>query len=262
MTEDWATLRATACYEDDAVLALNKPAGISVMGERHDTDLVRIAADAGETLYPAHRIDKVTSGVILFAKELRHHGGLTRQFAKRTAAKRYLALVRPGGLPTEGRIDLPLSTGRKGRIRIAAERGAIEFDAERGTWSVPEAVVFDQVRSYPSVTSFRRMAGDDSEALLSVVPITGRRHQIRVHLAWIGHAIVGDPLFSRGDALPAGGETQPAGGTGPRTGLHAWRLEVDADWDSDRRIRIEAPPGPDFWALSTTAAERDLSRAP
>src|SRR6266566_2525481 len=90
------------------------------MGERHETDLVRMAAGAGEELFPVHRIDKVTSGAVLFAKELRWHGPLTRQFATRTVGKTYLAITGPGGLPIRGVIDLPLSTGRKGRVREAA----------------------------------------------------------------------------------------------------------------------------------------------
>ena len=57
------------------------------MGERHESDLVRMAAGAGEELFPVHRIDKVTSGAVLFAKELRWHGPLTRQFATRTVGK-------------------------------------------------------------------------------------------------------------------------------------------------------------------------------
>ncbi|WP_217428102.1 RluA family pseudouridine synthase [Microlunatus speluncae] len=247
---DWATLRAACCYEDAAVLALNKPAGISVMGERHETDLVRIAAEAGETLYPVHRIDKVTSGLILFAKDLELHGGLTRQFARRTAAKRYLAVVRPGGLPPEGTIDLPLSTGRKGRIRIAADRSAIAAAGDPPTWSVPDSAVNDRVRSYPSTTLFRRLAAEPGQDLLSVAPVSGRRHQIRVHLAWIGHAIAGDPLFRAGD--------DPA----PRTGLHSWRLAIDAEWAQGRRIRIEAAPGADFWDLChTDTPEAALSAA-
>lgn len=235
---DWPTLRAACCYEDEAVLALNKPAGISVMGERHDTDLVRLAEAAGETLFPVHRIDKVTSGLILLAKELRFHGGLTRQFAKRTAEKHYLAVVRPGGLPERGTIDLPLSTGRKGRIRIAADRASIGRHGDPPTWSVPDSAVFDQVRSYPSLTTFRRLAEGPDADLLEVSPVTGRRHQLRVHLAWIGYAIVGDPLFAPRD--------EPA----ERTALHSWRLAVDADWASGRRLQLEAEPGPDFFAVS------------
>ena len=115
-------------YEDTAALVLNKPAGLAVMGERHDTDLVRLAAAAGEKLYPAHRIDKVTSGAVLLAKELRFHGDLTRQFGNRTVGKVYLAITRSTGLPERGTIDLPLSVGRKNRVRVAANRAAIVFD--------------------------------------------------------------------------------------------------------------------------------------
>ena len=97
---EWAQLRAGhVAFEDEAVLVLNKPAGISVTGERHETDLVRLARDAGEELFPVHRIDKVTSGAVLLAKELPWHGGLTRQFSKQTVAKAYLAITSAGGLP-------------------------------------------------------------------------------------------------------------------------------------------------------------------
>ena len=99
---DWAQIRAAAVlYEDDAALVLNK-AGLSVMGERHDTDLVRLAEEAGEKLYPAHRIDKVTSGVLLLAKDLAWHGDLTRQFNRRTVDKVYLAITATTGLPGPG----------------------------------------------------------------------------------------------------------------------------------------------------------------
>ncbi|MGH3624746.1 MAG: pseudouridine synthase, partial [Sciscionella sp.] len=94
----WAEIRdECVLVEDEAILILNKPAGWSVMGERHETDLVRIAQEAGEGLFPVHRIDKVTSGAILFAKELRFHGDLTRQFNKRSVGKAYLVLTRSLG---------------------------------------------------------------------------------------------------------------------------------------------------------------------
>ena len=225
-------------YEDSVLLALDKPAGWSVMGERHGTDLVRLAADAGEPLWPAHRIDKVTSGVVLFAKELAHHGDLTRQFAARTVDKAYLALTATTGLPPRGRIELPLSVGRKNRVRIAAPREAIERSSLPGEdgdlWSVPDTAVLDGVSTYPSTTTFSVLAADAGHTLLAVRPRTGRRHQIRVHLAWIGHALVGDPLFERAAAA--------------RTGLHAWRLGIDAP--GGERLRLEAPPGDDYLALA------------
>jgi tRNA pseudouridine32 synthase/23S rRNA pseudouridine746 synthase len=223
----WAEFRERVILEDDAILVLDKPVGVSVMGERHETDLVRMAADAGERLFPVHRIDKVTSGVILFAKDLAVHGGLTRQFNKRTVHKAYLAVTAPGGLPPTGRIDLPLSVGRKNRVRIAAPRESIEVKDD--TWTVPEAAVFDSVPTYPSVTTFAVRAQTPERALLEAVPETGRRHQIRVHLAWIGHPIVGDPLF----------EKAPAG----RTYLHSWRLSFD---HRGERVTVEAPQPAEF----------------
>lgn len=234
----WAEIRAGAvCYEDDAALVLNKPAGLAVMGERHETDLVRLAAEAGETLYPAHRIDKVTSGAVLLAKDLRLHGDLTRQFSQRTVDKMYLAITRSAGLPARGTIELPLSVGRKSRVRIAARREAITFDPARGYWSVPPDAEFQGVRSYPSVTTFLRVCGDEQRTLVAAHPVTGRRHQIRVHLAWTGHPIDGDPLFSKATADGPG-----------RTLLHSWRIGFTAAWAGGARIRAEAPPGADFWA--------------
>jgi tRNA pseudouridine32 synthase / 23S rRNA pseudouridine746 synthase len=231
---EWSGIREGVVFEDEAVLVLNKPPGISVMGERHETDLVRMAAAAGEELFPVHRIDKVTSGAVLFAKELRWHGPLTRQFATRTVGKIYLAITGPRGLPAQGVIDLPLSTGRKGRVRVAAPRASIVADAAHGTWSVPEAEVFGHVPTYPSVTAFATVWQDGRHALLTVRPVTGRRHQIRVHLAWIGHPVEGDPLFGASGA--------------PRTLLHSWRLAFDAAWRGGARVQAEAAPGPGFWA--------------
>ncbi len=246
---DWAAIRRdSVLFSDEAALVLDKPAGISVMGERHETDLVRMAADSGEQLFPAHRIDKVTSGAILFARSQHIHGDLTRQFNRRTVGKAYLAVTRTTGLPDWGTIDLPLSMGRKSRVRIAAERGRIVAADHR--WSVAASDVFTQVRTYPSVTTFATVWADDQHTLLVVRPVTGRRHQIRVHLAWIGHELAGDPLFDRS-------------GTLPRTLLHSWRLAFDAAWLDGRRIEVTAPPGEDFWTplghppgVLATAADR------
>jgi tRNA pseudouridine32 synthase/23S rRNA pseudouridine746 synthase/23S rRNA pseudouridine1911/1915/1917 synthase len=229
--------------EDDAVLALDKPAGISVTGERHDTDIVRLASEAGEVLWPAHRIDKVTSGVVLFARSVDVHGGLTRQFNKRTVDKDYLVVAQGTDLPAQGTIDLPLGEGRKGRIRVAAPREAIAWDPATARWSVPDRAVRADRRAYPAVTTFVRLAEAGGHTALLVRPHTGRRHQIRVHLAWIGHAIAGDPLFER----------HPAG----RTCLHAWRLAFDASWSDGRRIVVEAAPGADLWAPIGPGAEPD-----
>jgi tRNA pseudouridine32 synthase/23S rRNA pseudouridine746 synthase len=102
---------------------------------------------------------------------------------------------------------------------------------------VPPAEVFTHTRTYPSLTTFASVWEEQDHTLLAVQPVTGRRHQIRVHLAWIGHPIEGDPLF---DSRPGPGAQ--------RTGLHSWRLAFDAPWSDGSRIQVEAPPGDDFWA--------------
>ncbi|MEV4127538.1 RNA pseudouridine synthase [Nocardia sp. NPDC049707] len=232
MEFEWAELRNSCVVEEDAaVLALNKPAGISVTGERHDSDIVEVAAAAGETLYPVHRIDKVTSGLVLLAKDLGAHGQLTRQFNKQTAEKAYLAIVESTGLPDRGVIELPLSVGRKNRVRIAAPRECIRERA--GRWFVDDADLL-ATKNYPSTTQFTTVLRTDTHTLLAVRPITGRRHQIRVHLAWIGHPIVGDPLFDK--------STQH-----PRTHLHSWQLTLSAPWRTPPTLTLQAPPTPDFW---------------
>lgn len=220
-----------ALVDNEQILALNKPAGISVMGERHDTDLARIAAEAGDKLHPVHRIDKATSGVVLFARDLKAHGVLTRQFNKRTVAKTYLAVVAEADLPPSGRIELPLSVGRKNRVRVAAPREAI---TRSGTdWTVAADAVFTHVKTYPSSTEYRTLWTGDDRSLLAVTPVSGRRHQIRVHLAWIGFAILGDPLFDKDPAT--------------RMLLHSWRLSVDAPWLDGARTTLQAEAGADFW---------------
>ena len=233
----WAEIRdACVLLEDEAVLVLDKPAGISVVGERHETDLVGLARDAGERLLPVHRIDKVTSGVVLLAKEPRIHADLTRQLARRTVDKVYLVVTRSGGLPAHGTIELPLSVGRKNRVRVAAQRSSIVADEARHRWSVPPSEVFTHTRTYPSLTDFASAWGDARNTLLAARPITGRRHQLRVHLAWIGHPIQGDPLFDK-----------DSGSGAARTSLHSWRIAFDATWAGGARVGVEAAPGEDFW---------------
>ncbi|MEV0250474.1 RNA pseudouridine synthase [Nocardia sp. NPDC050712] len=244
---NWAELRERYLVDEDAaILALNKPAGISVTGERHDTDLVELAAAAGETLYPVHRIDKVTSGLILLARELAAHGQLTRQFNKQTADKAYLAIVESAALPDRGVIDLPLSVGRKNRVRIAAPREAIR-ESGSGRWFVDDADLLD-TKNYPSLTHFATLARTETHAVLALRPVTGRRHQIRVHLAWIGHPIVGDPLFDKS-------------GAHPRAHLHSWRLGLAAPWRTPPELALTATPDPNFWQPIATDPAEILARA-
>ncbi len=208
----WATLRASwLVFEDEAVLALNKPAGIPVIGERGGINLLALARGGGEILRPVHRIDRITSGLVLFAKEPRAHASLSRQLARRLLGRTYLAIVRSGGLPARGAIDLPLTAGRKGRVRVAAPRASIAFDAAHQRWSVASAEILAGRRIYPSLTLFARVWESAEHTLVVVRPITGRRHQIRVHFAWIGYPVEGDPLFPSGMRRPPRGRASTPG---------------------------------------------------
>lgn len=234
---DWAGLRnRSAIVEDAAILALNKPAGISVIGDSYETDIVRLASEAKEQLFPVHRIDKVTTGVVLFAKNIEAHGNLTRQFNKRTVDKRYLIITKTVGLPPEGIIDLPLTTGRKGLVRIAALKESIQWDTQNSRWWVPARDHLPDKKLYPSLTRFATLWSDSEFSLVLAQPVSGRKQQLRVHFAWIGHPIFRDPLFDKTE-LEAGWQTC----------LHSWRLEFDAAWRDGTRMEIEGPPPPEFW---------------
>jgi tRNA pseudouridine32 synthase/23S rRNA pseudouridine746 synthase len=235
---DWAEIRKNCVvWEDPAALVLNKPAEITLVGDRSDTDLMALVKSAGEHLTAVHRIDKVTSGAVLLAKEPEIHATLTRQFNRHSVDKAYLSITRSRGLPDRGTIDLAFSAGRKGRVRVAGLREDIAFDEATSSWSLPPAKVFTHTKTYPSVTTFAKVWEGGDFTLLAIRPFTGRRNQIRVHLAWIGHPIKGDPLFPR-----VGDERSE------RTYLHSWRLAFDAEWADGERVEVEAALPDDFWA--------------
>ncbi|MCH7231767.1 RNA pseudouridine synthase [Glycomyces sp. L485] len=243
--EPWERLRADSLvFEDRDLLALNKPAGISVVGERSGTDLLRLAKEAGEYVNPIHRIDKATSGLILLAKNSKFHGTVTRQFAKRSVLKAYLAITKSTDLPEFGVIDLPVMTASNARVRIAALRDDIRHDEESNRWYVRDFDVYKHVRSYPSQTIFARLFETESNSVVLLRPVTGRRHQIRVHLAWIGHPINGDPLFDK-----------KAAARGERTALHSWALTFQMSDTSDSKTSLTAAPGNDFWTPIERASD-------
>jgi tRNA pseudouridine32 synthase/23S rRNA pseudouridine746 synthase len=237
-------LRTRVLFENADVVVLDKPPGLSVTGERHDTDVVELASAAGERLMPVHRIDKVTSGVVLLARNTAAHGPLTRQFAARTVTKAYLAVVRATGLPERFTVDLPLTVGRKNTVRVAGPRDRIAFDAESATYLLTGEVANGKP-AYPSVTHCHRLHESDGRTLLLANPVTGRRHQIRVHLAWTGAPILGDPLFA---ATSGYAES-------PRTYLHSWRLALEVPWGG--YVEYTADPGAGFAGVDAAArAER------
>jgi tRNA pseudouridine65 synthase len=177
-------------YRDDWLIAIDKPAGLLVHRsdiDRHETRFaVQLLRDQiGRRVFPAHRLDKGTSGVLLFAFDAEIVRTLARQFEDGTVEKTYLAVVR-GWPPESGTIDHAL---------------ARKYD-EYGR-QLPNA------EAQPAVTQFRRLATVELPvcvdrypqtryALVELKPQTGRQHQLRRHMKHIGHPIVGDATHGKG----------------------------------------------------------------
>lgn len=199
-------------FEDDQLLVLDKPSGLSVLEDRtSDINLWKLLRNRGR-YFPAHRIDKGTSGILVLAKSQDVQTTLTTAFAQRGVAKFYVARV-VGDFPSGGSwtIDLPLRPGRKSRYRVAGDRADIvrgerRFSLSRGSGEGVHAV-----------TRVRLLARENGHSTVLASPLTGRTHQLRVHLAWIGHAIAGDHLYGK----PASAEQQDS-----RLRLHCHRLVI------------------------------------
>lgn len=176
----------TVIHRDDVLLAVHKPAALLVHRspiDRHETRFaLQMARDCvGRRVYMVHRLDKATSGLLLFALDPNTARTMAARFARREIQKAYLALVR-GWPEAEGRIDKPL------RYKDDAYGGA-------------DAAASKQPQS--AVTRYRRLDtavldkplgafAQQRYALLQLIPETGRKHQIRRHLNHIGHPVIGD----------------------------------------------------------------------
>jgi tRNA pseudouridine32 synthase/23S rRNA pseudouridine746 synthase len=199
-------------FENEDIIAVNKPEGLAAVPERRPESppslFEILCAERSERLYIVHRLDKETSGVIVFARNAEAHRRLNMQFEKRLIRKVYLALVHGVMADDWGRIDKPLRQFGSGRVGINAQHGRA------------------------SITEFHVLERFKTCTLVELCPRTGRRHQIRVHLYSIGYPIAGDPLY--GDR-----ETQR---TYPRMMLHAYRLTVHLP--PNEPMTLEAPiPG-------------------
>jgi len=214
-------------YRDERLVVIDKPAGISLLADRSGVPCLWDALPGllGRKPYLVHRLDKGTSGVLLIALDQATQSALTRAFNQREVSKYYLAWV-AGRMDCKGTqtIDLPLKPGRKSRYRVAGQRDAI-VRGKQG-WSIaghdPDGL--------PSLTRSRLLRHKKGRSLLLLAPLTGRTHQLRVHLAWIGYPIVGDSLYGR----PGSPEQ-----AGPRMQLHCHRLVVPG-WGA---FRAPAPEG-------------------
>ena len=217
-------------YEDDDVIAINKPAGMMVhagAGNSRGT-LVNALLGRGEALSQAndplrpgivHRIDKDTSGILLVAKNDFAHAKLAEGFRLRTIKKTYLALVQGLLKEERGRIELPIARDPNRRSRMTAK------DAGR----LPN--------SRAARTDWRVLARIDTTTLVEVQLHSGRTHQIRVHFSALKHPVVGDTLYGAAGQLHVGSGTLPAPG---RNFLHAAKIGFPQPRNGET-IQVAAP---------------------
>jgi RluA family pseudouridine synthase len=225
-------LVAPILVETAELIAVAKPPGITVIPGRNEPPeaclRARLEAARGEALFVVHRIDRDTSGVVVFARTADAHRALSMAFEKRRTEKRYLAFVAvTSDAAAEGRIARPLKPARRGLMKVAA-------DGDRDALAAETAYVMTR--------RWRRVDGDRIEraALIEARPLTGRQHQIRVHLAAIGAPIWSDPLYGQGAA--------PADAPITRLALHAHRLAIPTPGGA--WLQIEAPLPDDLAGLA------------
>jgi len=204
-------------FEDPHLLAVSKPSGQVVIPGRGNLPgeplITEVERQTGQKMFVVHRIDRGASGLVLIAKSPQAHRFLSLQFERREVKKAYLVLVQ-GTQDSGGPIEEPLRAFGSGRIGVDAA-------------------------GKPSVTEFQVRERLKGATLLEVSPLTGRRHQIRVHLFSLGHPVMGDPLY---------GKDRPVGGM-PRLMLHAWTLEFRHP--DGRILALRADPPPDFESVLT-----------
>lgn len=199
-------------HEDHEILVVNKPAGLlSVPGkgpELADCLIARLEAVYPQVLL-VHRLDRDTSGVMVFGLTPHAQRHLGLQFEKRQTKKTYLARVAGRLEPKTGTVDLPL-------IVDWPNRPLQKVDHETGK---------------PAVTDWRVMKASDEESRVKLYPQTGRSHQLRVHMLALGHPILGDPLYATETADQY-----------PRMMLHAEELRLrHPDGGEGMKFRVVAP---------------------
>ena len=231
-------------YEDEHVFILDKPFGIAVQGgtgtRRHIDGLLAGMADRfGDRPRLVHRLDRDTTGVLLVAKHRQAAAKLGRTFQTRSAAKTYWALVKGVPRPAQGKIEAALvkAAGPGGDRVRKAEPG----EQEQAMHASTHYAVIDRVAH--------------RAAWVSLKPVTGRQHQLRAHMALIGHPIVGDSKYE-GDKVLADS------GIEAKLHLHARRLVIPHPIAGEASIDVTAPLPPHMlktWDLLGLDAQRFAS---
>jgi 23S rRNA pseudouridine955/2504/2580 synthase len=204
--EEEEFVRSLVIYEDEDAYVFNKPPGLATQGGTKTTNhldrlLGGLADERGNRPKLVHRLDKDTSGALLVARTARAAGFFSKAFSGRTARKLYWALVMDVPSAHEGLIDAPLAK-------------------QPGTGG--EKMHIDEEHGLPAKTRWRVIdrAGNRA-AWVELQPLTGRTHQLRAHMAAIGHPIVGDGKYGGADAYLTGGISR-------KLHLHARRLKIDS----------------------------------
>lgn len=164
-------------YEDDDLVIIDKPAGLlSVPGrlaEHHDSAYLRVVEKYPDAKI-THRLDMATSGILMFAKHRDAEVAVSKMFQARTVTKNYIALVQ-GKLQGEGQVDVPLITDWENR-----PRQMVHYELGKSAQTLYQALSYDEALAVTRVL---------------LTPITGRSHQLRVHILHIGHPITGDKIY-------------------------------------------------------------------
>ena len=187
-------------FEDDDLLVLNKPAGLfchPTKGDEYSSLIsrVRLHLGPGSTAHLVNRLDRETSGVVVVAKNPVTAGELGKILESRAVTKEYLAIVHGHVAAEQGMIDAPLGKDERSRVAI---KDCVRPDGAAAQTEYFVERRFERVqRSAPSSI----LHPPSSFSLLRVLPRTGRKHQIRIHLAHLGHPIVGDKLYGGDEDL-------------------------------------------------------------
>jgi 23S rRNA pseudouridine955/2504/2580 synthase len=213
-------------FEDDDVLVLDKPFGIAVQGgtgtRRHlDGILAGMADRFGDRPRLVHRLDRDTTGVLLVAKKREVAALLGRTFQTRAAAKTYWAIVKGVPVPRQGKIEAAL-------VKAAGPDGDRVRKAEAGE----QDAAMHATTHYSVIDRVANRA-----AWVSLKPVTGRQHQLRAHMAMIGHPIIGDNKYE-------GGISQIMVALEPKLHLHARRLILPHPRAGKPQIDVTAPLPP------------------
>jgi len=234
-------------YEDDALIAIDKPAGLTVhpgAGRSTGTLVHRLIArypeiaGVGGPGRPGivHRLDRGTSGVMVVARTPSAYQHLSRAFAARQIEKRYLAICH-------------------GVMRVPRE-----IEAAIGRHPTRRQEMTVRAGGRPARSRIRPLATTPAASLVEVELLTGRTHQVRVHLKSVNHPLVGDPVYGEARWKAATGSARAALRDFPRPALHAWRLAFTHPTDG-RRVELESPPPDDLRELWRALAGQDLDAA-